>query len=301
MNWEQVKRFYYVAHYQGITTAAERLSLNHTSLSRSILSLESSLKTKLFHRYARSLQLTKEGQILFDRAKKFLVELEMAETAICQAQDKAFGPLTIASFGGWIATLLLPDIQSFLDENPDVELRIMHIESEANKLAFDEYDITIRPYVHNRPDLIQKYLTTFTMKLYTSKQYVREYGTPACAEDLDNHRLITYGDSKMLFAKEIDWILKVGRKSGQPRKPYMRINSAPGLHMAAKLGLGIISFTQESLYLKEGSLVPVLPELEGPSFKVYFTYPKHLDNLKAIQRMEQHLERFVHGAELLSA
>src|SRR5690606_18110279 len=123
--------------------------------------------------------------------------------------------------------------------------------------------------------LIQEYLTTFNLKLYASKKYLQKHGVPKTIDDLDKHRIIAYGDSKMLFTREMEWALRVGRGRKPPRDPYMRISYAPGIYTAGRIGLGIITLIKENYYLRDGFLVPVLPELTGPSFKAYYTYPKH--------------------------
>ena len=65
LDWEKLRLFHCVAEAGSFTEAARRLHMSQPALSRQILALEASLGAKLFHRHARGLAMTHEGEQLY--------------------------------------------------------------------------------------------------------------------------------------------------------------------------------------------------------------------------------------------
>jgi DNA-binding transcriptional LysR family regulator len=279
LDWDKLKLFYQVATAGSITTAAERLNISQPALSRSILTLEARLKTKLFNRHKRGITLTRQGEILFRGAHKMYVESRHLEHALQESTNEVEGEFTIVTTPALAATWVMKYLPSFLEKYPDVRIKVVGQMTEGNT---NDGDVLIMTYIPHQPTLIQKYITTFQMRLHASQSYIDKFGMPKDAEDLDNHRLIAFDSGNLGPLENINWILKVGHKGGSLREPYMVFNSAPCILRAAKLGLGIVELGKGYPAAEGIELVEILPDLKGPVVDIFYIYPEHKKNVKKI-------------------
>jgi DNA-binding transcriptional LysR family regulator len=69
MDWDKLRVFQVVAEAGSFTHAGETLNLSQSAVSRQVGGLEESLKVPLFHRHARGLILTEQGEVLYRAAQ----------------------------------------------------------------------------------------------------------------------------------------------------------------------------------------------------------------------------------------
>ncbi len=74
-----------------------------------------------------------------------------------------------------------------------------------------------------------------------------------------------------------------------PRQPRLILNSVECLYQAAVEGIGIVALSKDSLLLKKGELLPILPQLHSPKYEMYFVYPKELKRIKLVKALETFL------------
>ena len=92
MDWDRVRVFHAVAQAGSFTRAAERLGLSQSAISRQIGALEEDLATSLFHRHARGLVLTEQGEILLQTADEVAKRMASVQTALGDSRDSAGRP-----------------------------------------------------------------------------------------------------------------------------------------------------------------------------------------------------------------
>jgi DNA-binding transcriptional LysR family regulator len=284
LDWDRVRVFHAVAEAGSFTRAAETLGLSQSAISRQIGALEEDLDTPLFHRHARGLALTERGEILLQAAREMAARMAVTEARLAEVKDRPAGHLRVNATVGFGGLWLTPHLHEFLDRYPDITISLLIVDRELD-LSMGEADVAIRLSPPRQPDLIQRRLLTAHTHVYGAPTYLEAYGTPQTAEDLDRHRLIIYGDGAMPPpVPSLNWVLTAGREDDSdrpPRKPTLRVNNVFAMLRAAESGLGLATLPD---YLVVGSagLVPVLPELEGPTFTAYFVYPEELRNSKRI-------------------
>ena len=280
MDWDKLRVFHAVAQAGSFTHAGEALGLSPSSISRQIAALEESLSVTLFHRHARGLQLTEQGETLYEVAKDVFSRLAMAETLVSEARDRPSGPLRITTAVAFGSTWLTERIREFIERYPEIQVTIMVSEDELD-ISMREADVAIRIGKPKQPDLVQRKLISMTHGLYAAPDYLRCHGTPHNFRDLDNHQLIAYDETLHPPFSNINWLLEAGRRDGTKRRPVLRVNNMYGIFRAATSGVGIASLPA---YMGRATkdLVPVLPELEGPAFEMYLVYPEELRNSKRI-------------------
>lgn len=281
-DWDRVRVFHAVAQVGSFTRAAERLGLSQSAISRQIGALEEDLGTPLFHRHARGLVLTEQGEILLETANEVAKQMLHVHSALQESRDEASGQLRVNATIGVGSVWLVQHLAEFLDRHPAIPIELSATDSDLD-LSMREADVAIRLIRPTQPDLIQRRLMTVHTHLYACHAYVERHGAPASIAELDRHRLISYGSRNPPVAS-LNWVLIAGREDEdrpEPRMPALEINNVFGMLRATETGLGIASLP-DYLGRDSSSLVRILPELEGPIFTAYFVYPEELRTSKRV-------------------
>jgi len=177
MDWDKLRVFHAVAEAGSFTHAGEALNLSQSAVSRQISALEESLSVPLFHRHARGLILTEQGDLLYRTAREVFAKLAMTEAMLSESKDRPRGPLkvttTVAFGSGW----LVPRIREFLELYPEIQLSVVVDDSELD-LSMREADVAIRMSAPRQPDLVQRHLLTVRYHIYAAPEYLKKYGVP---------------------------------------------------------------------------------------------------------------------------
>jgi DNA-binding transcriptional LysR family regulator len=283
MDWDRVRVFHAVAHAGSFTRAAERLGLSQSAISRQIGALEEDLAASLFHRHARGLVLTEQGEILLQTADEVAKRMASVQTALGDSRDSAAGHLRVNTTIGIGTVWLVGQLADFVERHPDIRISLIIGDSDAD-LSMREADVAIRLARPTQPDLIQRRLMTVHTHIYGAPGYLERHGTPMTFEDLDRHRLIAYGDDQALPVATLNWVLTAGRDDeevGSTRIPSLTVNNVFGMLRAAESGLGLASLP-DYLVAANQTLQRVLDHLEGPTFTAYFVYPEELKTSKRV-------------------
>jgi len=291
MDWDKLRVFHAVAEAGSFTHAGESLNLSQSAVSRQISALEESLSVPLFHRHARGLILTEQGELLFRTAREVFAKLAMAEGLISESKDRPKGPLKITTTVAFGSIWLTPRIREFLDLYPEIQVSLVVDDSELD-LSMREADVAIRMSPPRQPDLIQRHLVSVQVHIYATAEYLQKFGTPQRAEDLEEHRVIVYGEDARPPVPGVNWLLEVGVRPGQDRRPILTVNNTYGMLRAIKSGLGIAALP-DFVANEHTSLVRVLPEISGPPNEAYFVYPEELRTSKRISVFRDFLLRKV--------
>jgi DNA-binding transcriptional LysR family regulator len=291
MDWDKLRVFHAVAEAGSFTHAGESLNLSQSAVSRQISALEESLSVPLFHRHARGLILTEQGELLFKTAREVFAKLAMAEGLISESKDRPKGPLKITTTVAFGSIWLTPRIREFLDLYPEIQLSLVVDDSELD-LSMREADVAIRMSPPRQPDLIQRHLVSVQVHIYASTEYIQKYGLPQRAEELEEHRIIVYGEDARPPVPGVNWLLEVGVRSGQDRRPILTVNNTYGMLRAIMSGLGLAALP-DFVANEHSGLVRVLPEVSGPPNEAYFVYPEELRTSKRISVFRDFLLRKV--------
>jgi DNA-binding transcriptional LysR family regulator len=203
MDWDKLKVFHAAAEAGSFTHAGERLGLSQSAVSRQVSALESELSVSLFHRHARGLILTEQGELLYRTAHEVFMKLEAARTKLTDSRERPNGELKVSTTPGIGVHWLTPRLGEFLDLYPDIHITLITTDEELD-LAMREADVAIRLRQPTQPDLIQRKLFSVHFHAYASPDYLKRFGTPHTHEDLDKHRLILLGGNVPVhFSKSV--------------------------------------------------------------------------------------------------
>lgn len=281
MDWDKIRIFHAVAEAGSFTHAAETLNLSQSAISRQISSLEENLKVTLFHRHARGLRLTEQGRLLYEAARDMLGKLTLAEAKLYESRVRPSGPLRVTTTVGFGSIWLTPRISEFVELYPEIDVTLLLDDRELD-LAIGQADIAIRMAPPRQPELIQRRLLTVRFYVYATRGYLKEFGRPETREDLDEHRLIVYGEAiSRPPLPNARWLLEEGASPDRPRRPVLTLNSVYGVFRAVQSGIGIAPLP-DYLAQSDDNLVRILPEIEVRTADAYFVYPKGLRTAKRI-------------------
>lgn len=279
MDWDRLRIFHAVADAGSFTHAGHELGLSQSAVSRQISALEQELNVPLFHRHARGLILTEQGEMLYRTAHDVFTKLAAAQARLMDSKDKPTGELRITTTVGLGSVWLTPRIAEFIDLYPEISV-VLLLEDRELDLSMREADVAIRLRRPVQPDLIQRKLFTVHHHLYASPDYIRRKGLPKVLADLDEHNILTFGSTTGFFTN-INWLETAGKADGDDRRPVLKVNNAYGLRRAVEAGLGIASLP-DYIVGKDSPLVQIQLPAETPEFDTYFVYPEELRDSKRV-------------------
>jgi DNA-binding transcriptional LysR family regulator len=279
MDWDRLRIFHAVADAGSFTHAGHELGLSQSAVSRQISALEQELNVPLFHRHARGLILTEQGEMLYRTAHDVFTKLAAAQARLIDSKDKPTGELRITTTVGLGSVWLTPRIAEFIELYPEISV-VLLLEDRELDLSMREADVAIRLRRPVQPDLIQRKLFTVHHHLYASPDYVRRKGLPKILADLDEHSILTFGSTTGFFTN-INWLETAGKADGDDRRPILKVNNAYGLRRAVEAGLGIASLP-DYIVGNDSPLVQIALPVETPEFDTYFVYPEELRDSKRV-------------------
>lgn len=281
MDWDKLRIFHASAEAGSFTHAGDTLNLSQSAVSRQVSALERELSVTLFHRHARGLKLTEQGELLYRTAHEVFTKLEATKTLLQDTKSKPSGELRVHTTMG-IGSVWMPQrLAEFVEMYPDISLELVLGDEEVD-LSMRQADVGIWLSEPAQNDLIRRPLFTVHMHVFASPKYLRQFGTPERIVDLDDHRIMTYGAEAPAYLRNLNWLMSAGRPDGKPREPAIQINSVFGLKRAAREGVGL-AVLPDYLMGQVPDLVHVdLEDAQLPEFQAYYVYPEALRNSKRV-------------------
>ena len=280
MDWDKLKVFHAAAEAGSFTHAGEQLGLSQSAVSRQVSALEQELSVSLFHRHARGLILTEQGEVLYRTAHEVFMKLEATRSQLSDSREKPNGELKVTTAVGFGSFWLASRIGEFLELYPEIRIHLLLSDEELD-LSMREADVAIRLRQPVQSDLVQRKLFTVHFHAYASPAYLKRNGHPRSPEELDGHRLLTLGGPVPSFYQNLNWLAAVGRDGDGPRNVALTVNNAMGLRTAVENGAGIATLPD---YIAEGTgLVQLFADHDAPSLEAYFVYPEELRSVARVQ------------------
>ena len=277
MDWDKLRIFHAVADAGSLTHAGETLRLSQSAVSRQVRALEESLNTTLFHRHARGLILTEQGELLFDATNAMNKRLDTAAARIRDSEEEVFGELRVTTTTGFGSLWLAPRLPKLYETYPDLKIDLMLMERVLD-LPMREADVAIRMKEPSQADLIRKRLMSVRMRLYASPSYIERQGEPKSLEDMKHHRLICQNTNSPQVAAGLSL---VQRLFTYDIPTTLTVNNYFGVLQSVlhDLGIGVLPdyITEEFDSVKR-----VLVDTESVEVPVYLAYPEELRHSKRI-------------------
>ena len=287
VDWDKIRIFYNVAEAGSFTRAGDDLGLSQSAVSRQISALERDLKAPLFHRHARGLILTEQGDLLFRAARDMRMRLETTRARLVETSERPTGNLKITTTVGLGSLWLSQRIAEFLDLYPDMTVELL-LSNEELDLAMREADVGLRLRRPAQPDLIQRRLFTVHFHIYASTDYIKRFGEPRTLEDLDDHRLLSFGGDQPSYLLAMHYLSTAGREGREPRPYHGVVNNISALKLLVETGAGI-SVLPDYVADGEAKMTRILREVELPALDSYIVYAEEMRSVARVQAFRDFL------------
>ncbi len=277
MDWDKLRIFHAVADAGSLTHAGDTLHLSQSAVSRQIRALEESLGVTLFHRHARGLILTEQGELLFDATQSMAKRLEATAARIRDSENEAFGELRVTTTTGFGTLWLAPRLPALYEKYPALKVDLM-LEERVLDLPMREADVAIRMKEPSQADLIRRRLMNIRMCLYATPDYLAKHGTPQTMSDFSAHRLICQhpGTAQVAAGARL-----VAELMSHDIPSTFTVNNYFGVLQGVlnHLGIGVLP---QYLVHDFPHLVQVLPERSSDEVPVFLAYPEELRHSKRV-------------------
>ena len=277
LDWDKLRIFHAVAEAGSLTHAGDALHLSQSAVSRQVRALEEGLGTTLFHRHARGLILTEQGEMLFDATKAMNRKLDTTAARIRDSEEHVFGELKVTTTTGFGTLWLVPRLAKLYERYPDLKIDLL-LEERVLDLPMREADVAIRMKEPSQADLIRRRLLNIRMRLYASPEYAERTGLPQKVEDLAGHRLICQNPTTpQVQAGAVLAQALLSRHSPST----LLVNSYFGVlqGVLSHVGVGILPNYMEH---EMPHLVRVLPNVESTEVPVFLAFPEELRSSRRV-------------------
>lgn len=257
--------FVEVADAGGINSAARRLGLAKSIVSRRLLRLEQELGAELLARTTRGAVLTEAGVSFRDQAADICAKIDAAREEMSPNGDIR-GLLRIAGPAS-VGTLFASSLADFARRHPALNVHTRFSDQYVD-LAAEGFDCAIRVGYMPDSNLIARKIGSLPMGVFASPEYIAEHGAPEYPGDVLKHSAITAGTNSWVFSDK-DQSFTVNPQG------RFKADNAYVLTEAAAAGLGVVAMGEliANPYVQAGKLVPIMTGYKLPDVGIFVVRP----------------------------
>lgn len=271
-----IRVFVQVVKSAGFTNAAKSLGMPKTTVSKLVNDLEAHLNIKLLKRSTRSVQVTDQGALYYERTVRWLEELREIDNSF-DADSAAPRGLVRVDTSAWVASsIIIPELPRFYARFPHIDIEIS-VGDRAAHLIQERADVAIRSGPITDLSMIARPLGSSPWVTAATPDYLQSHGTPLHPADLKNghivinHQLTGTGRSTPLtFQKE-------GQTLQIEARTVLTVNESNAHLTAGVAGIGILYSFEWKLrpYLDDGRLVRILQDWQPQPYPFHLVYPRN--------------------------
>jgi LysR family transcriptional regulator, regulator for bpeEF and oprC len=275
MDMAAIEAFVAAADGLSFTAAAEVLGITPSGVSKAVSRLEDELKVRLFNRSTRSISLTVDGVVLYERCRQVLNDLNDAKLAMLQAQTAPTGKLRVSMPAVFGRLRVIPGISAFMQRYP-----LMEVEASVTDRFVDVveegFDVVIR--IGEVPDtrMVARRLSSTRFIVCGSPGYLDAHPAPERPQDLRDHACVAFVSPQT--RRLMDWIfVEGGQQYAHTPTGRFAVDSGEAVVDAAVCGAGLV-YCQDYMVEREvaaGKLRLVLGQFAAPPQPVVVMYPQN--------------------------
>jgi DNA-binding transcriptional LysR family regulator len=256
------------------TRAAQQLDISPAAVSKNVARLEDHLATRLLNRTTRSLSMTEDGQLFYDRCRDAVRDLESADQALLEHRSTPMGLLRVSCAAVVGRTVILPLLPAFLAKYPQVQIELLFDDRFVNLVA-DRFDVALRGGRLPDSGMVARKIFSFSVAPYAAHSYLKRFGEPKILDDLAHHNCLQFRITNNNTL--LDWELESSEKETRVvnTKGNLILND-PGALVSmclAGLGVGLLADFLVDDFVQRGQLKRILPDYARPPLHIYACYP----------------------------
>jgi len=261
MNYDDILLFVKLVNIGTFSGLAKSINVTQSTISKKIQKLEQQLNLQLIHRNSRTLELTADGELLYENFRYYEGSLKDSLSTVINRQNKVAGILKVSLPKIINDKILLPHFYKFMQKYPEAKIIISYNANRVDLLK-EGFNLAIsmqQPISENNKIRLLK---KSKIKLFTTTSYQELYGLPQTPSDLPKHNLV----AAALNGEPLNdlFVTNINSESDE----LVRLN--PSLYVSNAIynvdlttsGHFIASSAEILVYneLLEESLIPVLPD-----------------------------------------
>jgi DNA-binding transcriptional LysR family regulator len=262
--------FVTVVETEGFASAARKLNVSPSVVSRVVTELEERLGVRLLTRTTRIVRLTDAGATYFEDCRRLLGEIDAAEVAATGAHAAPRGQLTVTAPVLFGKMHLMPVVLNYLTLYPAVNVNCWFLDRIVN-MVDEGADVAVR--IGELPSSSLQAIAVGRVRrvMCAAPAYLQQYGVPKRPEDLAGHTTIQASG----VSPAPEWRFSAGQQAlAIPIQPRLATTTNDSAIAAAVAGLGVtrlLSYQVEH-ELEAGTLKIVLAEYEPPAMPVHVVH-----------------------------
>lgn len=266
-----MEAFVLVVETGSFSSAARQLNVGQPAVSKAVAHLENRLGVQLLFRSTQGLSPTEAGQSFYEHAKRAIEEAEQAEQAARGASASLSGELRIGAAPTFARLHIVPKLNWFLAENPDLRMKIF-LDDRNVDLIDSGIDVALRMGSLDDSDLVARKISSCPRRVVGTATYFEHHGEPRIPADLAAHQAVIYdiggGGTLWTFRRgaEESLVAVDGR---------LRMTAAEGVREAVLAGMGL-AVSSEWMFapeLKLGTVRSVLRDWDLPPLELWAVFP----------------------------
>lgn len=259
--------FVLIVEHGSLAAVSRHIGISSVAISKQLTKMEKDLGVQLLIRSTRRLELTEIGRNYYMQCQRVLEEASEANALISQMHSVPSGPLNVLSGRHFAASYIIPHVESFLSEYPQIHLNL-ELGERIPDLQNERVDIVIGMSLSASGDAIQKKIRNTSYVYCASLKYLENFGMPKKPEDLKKHRYITHS------MRRPDDVVEFDNGKSVTVQPYIRVNDAQAMLEFALGGLGIVKLHRYVVqkHLEAGKLRELFIAENKKEIPIYVAY-----------------------------
>lgn len=232
---EELQAFTAVVDCGSITAAADQLGQTTSGISRALGRLEQKLATTLLNRTTRRLELTEEGKLFLNHARKIVDAIDEAEESLLIRSQSPAGRLRVDAASPFMLHAVAPLVSDFRRAFPAIELELTSNDQFIDLLE-RRTDVAIRIGPLQDSTLHARPLGKSRLRVLAAPAYLERAGRPESAADLARHACLGFIAPSSLNR----WPLRHDGGEEWVIAPALSASSGETLRRLALAGEGIV-------------------------------------------------------------
>lgn len=272
---EDMRIFLNIVETGSFSGAAATLHISPAKVSTHLARLEKLLKVRLVDRSTRTIHITDEGRVYYEHCRQVLADVGAMNERMAGVSQVPAGLLRIEVASLLTNQLLLPVLQPFLAEHPDITLELIHT-NHLLDLGHETCDLMIRAGPVDDSSLIGLPIGTVRSVVAAAPSYLARHGEPRTPEELQKHNCLQMMDPNT--GRILDWSFHRGNERLDIRtRGNLIFNEGEAKLEAALHGYGIYYGMEFPIlrHLESGRLKLLLTEYQDPQPRpLLIAYPR---------------------------
>ena len=284
MDLEDLRYFLALTRYGTLSSAAERLGVEHTTIRRRVSALENSLSARLFDKTTQGWALTPKGQRLLPFAERIESESDQAHSAVSDRKYSPEGTVRIVTADGFGSSVIAPSLARLRHAHAAIDIEVVTTQ-ELLRYGIGDFDIAVTIHQPARRGLKISHLCDYDFGLYASAQYLATHPSISAPDDLAAHDMMWYVESLLELPVELPGAEDAATTNA---RIVFRTTNVFGLLEAAAAGVGL-ALLPCFLAHHDSRLKPVLRQDIRPQRSFWMSVPSRLLNTERVSVVCDHL------------